>query len=388
MSWPMVKLKDCCEVVGGATPKRNVAFYWDGDIPWITPKDVSNLSEPYIYEAPEYISKAGYKSAATYMLPVGTVLLTSRAPIGNVAIAGIELCTNQGFKSLIPGQNVHSKYLYHCIKKFVPQLELLGNGATFKEVSKRVVEDFEIPLPPLEEQKRIAAILDKADGVRQKREQAIKLADDFLRATFMKMFGTPAQNIHNFPKGTIRDLIDSVNYGTSAKASVGSGEYPVLRMGNITYQGGWDFTDFKYLDLSEKDKDKFLVQKGDLLFNRTNSKELVGKTAIYEEDRPMAFAGYLIRVRPNLNGNNYYLSGCLNSTYGKTTLVNMCKSIVGMANINAQELQDIEILIPPKHLQDEYENIYKKVKMGLSIFDRSAWQVQQLAANLMNKYFM
>ncbi|EHZ9482310.1 restriction endonuclease subunit S, partial [Salmonella enterica] len=85
MSWPMVKLKDCCEVVGGATPKRNVAFYWDGDIPWITPKDVSNLSEPYIYEAPEYISKAGYKSAATYMLPVGTVLLTSRAPIGNVA---------------------------------------------------------------------------------------------------------------------------------------------------------------------------------------------------------------------------------------------------------------------------------------------------------------
>ncbi|EPY6136102.1 MULTISPECIES: restriction endonuclease subunit S [Salmonella] len=388
MSWPMVKLKDCCEVVGGATPKRNVAFYWDGDIPWITPKDVSNLSEPYIYEAPEYISKAGYKSAATYMLPVGTVLLTSRAPIGNVAIAGIELCTNQGFKSLIPGQNVHSKYLYHCIKKFVPQLELLGNGATFKEVSKRVVEDFEIPLPPLEEQKRIAAILDKADGVRQKREQAIKLADDFLRATFMKMFGTPAQNIHNFPKGTIRDLIDSVNYGTSAKASVDSGEYPVLRMGNITYQGGWDFTDFKYLDLSEKDKDKFLVQKGDLLFNRTNSKELVGKTAIYEEDRPMAFAGYLIRVRPNLNGNNYYLSGCLNSTYGKTTLVNMCKSIVGMANINAQELQDIEILIPPKHLQDEYENIYKKVKMGLAIFDRSAWQVQQLAANLMNKYFM
>ncbi|EAR2105291.1 restriction endonuclease subunit S [Salmonella enterica] len=384
----MVKLKDCCEVVGGATPKRNVAFYWDGDIPWITPKDVSNLSEPYIYEAPEYISKAGYKSAATYMLPVGTVLLTSRAPIGNVAIAGIELCTNQGFKSLIPGQNVHSKYLYHCIKKFVPQLELLGNGATFKEVSKRVVEDFEIPLPPLEEQKRIAAILDKADGVRQKREQAIKLADDFLRATFMKMFGTPAQNIHNFPKGTIRDLIDSVNYGTSAKASVDSGEYPVLRMGNITYQGGWDFTDFKYLDLSEKDKDKFLVQKGDLLFNRTNSKELVGKTAIYEEDRPMAFAGYLIRVRPNLNGNNYYLSGCLNSTYGKTTLVNMCKSIVGMANINAQELQDIEILIPPKHLQDEYENIYKKVKMGLAIFDRSAWQVQQLAANLMNKYFM
>ncbi|EIA8123577.1 restriction endonuclease subunit S, partial [Escherichia coli] len=204
-----------------------------------------------------------------------------------------------------------------------------------------------IKLPPFEEQKRIVDLLDKAEGIRQKREQAIKLADDFLRAKFLEMFGTPANNIHRFPKGTIRDLVDSVNYGTSAKASIDSGEYPILRMGNITYQGRWDFTDLKYLDLSVKEKDKYLVKEGDLLFNRTNSKELVGKTAVYEEDRPMAFAGYLIRVRPNSIGNNYYISGYLNSIHGKITLMNMCKSIVGMANINAQELQNIEILIPP-----------------------------------------
>ncbi|HCO1445630.1 TPA: restriction endonuclease subunit S, partial [Escherichia coli] len=203
-----------------------------------------------------------------------------------------------------------------------------------------------IKLPPFEEQKRIVDLLDKAEGIRQKREQAIKLADDFLRAKFLEMFGTPANNIHRFPKGTIRDLVDSVNYGTSAKASIDSGEYPILRMGNITYQGRWDFTDLKYLDLSVKEKDKYLVKEGDLLFNRTNSKELVGKTAVYEEDRPMAFAGYLIRVRPNSIGNNYYISGYLNSIHGKITLMNMCKSIVGMANINAQELQNIEILIP------------------------------------------
>nr|EJK0686132.1 restriction endonuclease subunit S [Escherichia coli] len=189
-----------------------------------------------------------------------------------------------------------------------------------------------IKLPPFEEQKRIVDLLDKAEGIRQKREQAIKLADDFLRAKFLEMFGTPANNIHRFPKGTIRDLVDSVNYGTSAKASIDSGEYPILRMGNITYQGRWDFTDLKYLDLSVKEKDKYLVKEGDLLFNRTNSKELVGKTAVYEEDRPMAFAGYLIRVRPNSIGNNYYISGYLNSIHGKITLMNMCKSIVGMAN--------------------------------------------------------
>lgn len=245
-----------------------------------------------------------------------------------------------------------------------------------------------IKLPPFEEQKRIVDLLDKAEGIRQKREQAIKLADDFLRAKFLEMFGTPANNIHRFPKGTIRDLVDSVNYGTSAKASIDSGEYPILRMGNIKYQGRWDFTDLKYLDLSVKEKDKYLVKEGDLLFNRTNSKELVGKTAVYEEDRPMAFAGYLIRVRPNSIGNNYYISGYLNSIHGKITLMNMCKSIVGMANINAQELQNIEILIPPKHLQDEYEIIYKKIKKGLSIYDKSAMQLQLLASNLSNKYFM
>ncbi|EAA5427580.1 restriction endonuclease [Salmonella enterica subsp. enterica serovar Falkensee] len=383
----MISLGELVDIKGGGTPDKNNSEYWNGDIPWASVKDFKkNILDSTL----DSITLLGVRNSATSVIPAGNIIVPTRMALGKVAINTIDLAINQDLKALFIKDNdvVDRDYLFRWLESQSSLIESEGKGATVKGITLPFLKGLNVPIPPINEQKRIAAILDKAEDIRQKREQAIKLADDFLRATFMKMFGTPAQNIHNFPKGTIRDLIDSVNYGTSAKASVDSGEYPVLRMGNITYQGGWDFTDFKYLDLSEKDKDKFLVQKGDLLFNRTNSKELVGKTAIYEEDRPMAFAGYLIRVRPNLNGNNYYLSGCLNSTYGKTTLVNMCKSIVGMANINAQELQDIEILIPPKHLQDEYENIYKKVKMGLAIFDRSAWQVQQLAANLMNKYFM
>lgn len=265
--------------------------------------------------------------------------------------------------------------------------EMTGSAGQ-KRISTDYLKEYKFYLPSIFEQEKIVAALNKGYSIHRKRQQAIKLADDFLRAKFLEMFGTPANNIHRFPTGKIRDLVDSVNYGTSAKASIDSGEYPILRMGNITYQGGWDFTDLKYLDLSVKEKDKFLVKEGDLLFNRTNSKELVGKTAVYEENRPMAFAGYLIRVRPNPIGNNYYISGYLNSIHGKITLMNMCKSIVGMANINAQELQNIEILIPPKHLQDEYEIIYKKIKKGLSIYDKSAMQLQLLASNLSNEYFM
>ncbi|HBK0937547.1 TPA: restriction endonuclease subunit S [Escherichia coli] len=324
-----------------------------------------------------------------YLIKKGDLLVGMDGDFNREYWKGTDALLNQRVCKITPNpETLDKNFLYHFLQKELDKIHATTDVVTVKHLSVKKIQDIKIRLPSLKEQKRIAAILDKADAIRQKREQAIKLADDFLRAKFLEMFGTPANNIHRFPKGTIRDLVDSVNYGTSAKASIDSGEYPILRMGNITYQGRWDFTDLKYLDLSVKEKDKYLVKEGDLLFNCTNSKELVGKTAVYEEDRPMAFAGYLIRVRPNSIGNNYYISGYLNSIHGKITLMNMCKSIVGMANINAQELQNIEILIPPKHLQDEYEIIYKKIKKGLSIYDKSAMQLQLLASNLSNKYFM
>ena len=324
-----------------------------------------------------------------YLIKKGDLLVGMDGDFNREYWKGTDALLNQRVCKITPNpETLDKNFLYHFLQKELDKIHATTDVVTVKHLSVKKIQDIKIRLPSLKEQKRIATILDKADAIRQKREQAIKLADDFLRAKFLEMFGTPANNIHRFPKGTIRDLVDSVNYGTSAKASIDSGEYPILRMGNITYQGRWDFTDLKYLDLSVKEKDKYLVKEGDLLFNRTNSKELVGKTAVYEEDRPMAFAGYLIRVRPNSIGYNYYISGYLNSIHGKITLMNMCKSIVGMANINAQELQNIEILIPPKHLQDEYEIIYKKIKKGLSIYDKSAMQLQILASNLSNKYFM
>ncbi|WP_281648573.1 hypothetical protein [Parendozoicomonas sp. Alg238-R29] len=118
-------------------------------------------------------------------------------------------------------------------------------------------------------------------------------------------------------------------------------------MGNITYEGKWDISDLKYVNLPDKDKPKYLAQQGDIIFNRTNSRELVGKTAVYDLGYPIVLAGYLIRSRVNERGNPYYISAYLNSRHGKSTLVNMCKSIIGMANINAQEMQDVNLLMPP-----------------------------------------
>ncbi len=280
-----------------------------------------------------------------------------------------------------------TRYLFYFMDKYVERLRELSIGGVIKYIKLGMLTDAKIPLPPLFEQKRIADILDKADAIRRKRRQAIQLADDFLRAVFLDMFGDPVTNFKGFPIGTIRDLVATTNYGSSVKASETEGQYPILRMGNLTYQGRLDLSDLKYIDLDEVDKPKYMVSKGDLLFNRTNSKELVGKSAVYDRDDPVAIAGYLVRVRPNELGNSYYLAGYLNSAHGKSTLRGMCKSIVGMANINAQEMQNISILVPPVTLQERYQEIVIATKARVGKFDSGFELNSQLFASLSEKAF-
>ena len=214
-----MRLGDCCEVVSGATPKTTEGRYWGGNIPWAPPKDISSLEHPVLTDTPDKITDEGYRSCSTKLLPAGAVLVSSRAPIGLVAIAGVEMCTNQGFKSLIPGPKLLSSYLYHCMKRHSARLAALGNGATFKEVSKSVVENFEIPVPPPTEQLRIATILDKADGICRKRLQAARLADSLLKATFYERCGDPVVNSLLLPERQISD-IGSVTTGNTPSRDV------------------------------------------------------------------------------------------------------------------------------------------------------------------------
>lgn len=156
-------LGKCCEVVSGATPRRDRQEYWDGDIPWVTPKELGSLEDTVLRQTEESITEAGFKSCSTRMLPAGSVLFSSRAPIGLVAIAGIELCTNQGFKSFIPGPDVDSGYLYWWLKHHAAAIAQRGNGTTFAEISKEGIERVPIALP-LAEQRRVAAVLNRVEG--------------------------------------------------------------------------------------------------------------------------------------------------------------------------------------------------------------------------------
>ena len=183
------------------------------------------------------------------------------------------------------------------------------------------------------------------------------------------------------------DLMAAVNYGTSKKAHPTDGAFPILRMGNITYEGGWELGDLKFIDLDKNERSKYLVQRGDILFNRTNSKELVGKTAVYRSDIPMAFAGYLVRAVTNKRASPEYVGAFMNSRQMKASLQNMCKAIVGMANINASEFKAISIPIPPLDLQTRFASIVESIERQKARLKAHLAELDTLFASLQSRAF-
>ena len=172
----LVKLKDICRVVSGATPSTNISSYYDGDVYWITPKDLAdNGNRKYIDDSSRKITESGYNSCSTVMIPKNNILISTRAPIGYMAINTIDCCTNQGFKSLICDTNkVNVDYLYYLLKSRMNEIELLGSGTTFKEVSKTSIENFEIDLPSLETQEKVASILSSIDTQIERNNAMVK----------------------------------------------------------------------------------------------------------------------------------------------------------------------------------------------------------------------
>ena len=157
--WERKRLGEVCEVVTGATPRTEEATNWNGEILWATPNDMGKLKGFTIEDTERKISKKGFESCSTKLLPPGSVLLTTRAPIGHLAINLKPMCTNQGFKSLIPISRIYNWFLFFALKHFVPVLQSMGRGQTFTEISKGQVETFEIPIPPLSEQHQISFYL-------------------------------------------------------------------------------------------------------------------------------------------------------------------------------------------------------------------------------------
>ena len=183
-SWITVLVDDVADVFNGATPSTGDEQNYGGDIIWITPKDLSDQKQKFIYQGERNISKTGYDSCSTHLLPINTVLMSSRAPIGLLAIAKAEICTNQGFKSFVPKEGRIATYLYYYLQLHIKQIEQLGTGTTFKEVSREDVLKFPILKPSntvldLWEEK-VSAINDRQLELQKENEHLTKQRDELL----------------------------------------------------------------------------------------------------------------------------------------------------------------------------------------------------------------
>ena len=171
--WTKTALGEIAEVVGGGTPSTTNPAFWDGEIIWLTPTEVTALDGKIVSDSVRKITQAGMRGSGARLLPVGTVILTSRASVGFVALAGTELTTNQGFQSLIPNKAIESRFLMYWIQHNRNEFESRSAGSTFKEISKTNVKSIRLNLPPLSEQKRIVEIVSSMDEVIQTTEQAV-----------------------------------------------------------------------------------------------------------------------------------------------------------------------------------------------------------------------
>lgn len=262
-----------------------------------------------------------------------------------------------GFAALRPKSTISQAWLSLWLRSnlFAEQKDALCTGATQKAITNESILNLKIPLPPMADQERIVRILDEADALRRLRARAEERTVSLVQATFTRMFGDPAINPRGWAVLSVGDLITLSEYGTSTKASDTGEGIPVLRMNNITAQGQLDLSDLKSVELTNDDIAKYRLEAGDVLFNRTNSRELVGKTGMWDGRFDAVAASYFIRLRfdPALEHPQHFTT-FMNLPDTKRRLFQMARGAVGQANINAQELRALALPKPPIELQREF----------------------------------
>lgn len=260
-------------------------------------------------------------------------------------------------------QGIRCKYLEYCLQsKNIEMFSLYAKRGSRqgKSIDLKRWLTYKIPVYSEKDQIVIEENLNKINYVIELRRKQIDLLDELVKARFVEMFGDPIENQKDWEVVKIRDIVTDVRYGTS-KPAVEGGRYPYLRMNNLTVDGGLDLSDLKYIDIPDNEIEKCVVRKGDILFNRTNSIDLIGKTAVFNLLDDMVIAGYIIRIRLNNQILSDVFSQYMNLEAMKKVLRGMAKGAVNQANINAQELQSIKVYIPNMELQKQYVEFKEEI---------------------------
>lgn len=418
--WKLVTTGDVSEVVGGGTPKTTVPgnFTDEGGHPWITPADLTGYSEKYIARGRRNLTDQGLNTSSARYMPAGTVLYSTRAPIGYVAIATNPVTTNQGFRSFVPSPEIDSEYLFYGLKLARAEAEQLASGTTFAELSGTNAKKLHLPLAPLDEQRKIVRLLDAVGPLNastaghlaaarraiERFRQAVlaaacsgRLTADWRAANFdmpsvehalseLRARGRRKRHkveervdlpMPELPESYILSTVAGaallIEYGTSQRAEPGGDGVPVLRMGNIQ-DGQLDLSDLKYC-AADKEIERLLLKDGDLLFNRTNSPELVGKSAVFHGSDPITFASYLIRARFESDAAEPdFVNYWINSAWGRIWARHVKTDGVSQSNINGTKLGEMPLPLPPI---EEQREIVRRASVMLELADSLAARINR-----------
>lgn len=403
--WEWATVEDIAEVVRGASPRpAGNPKYFGGNIPWITVGCLTADNNPYLTSVSEFVTEEG-RNKSRYVESETLLLTNSGATLGVPKITKIGGCINDGSLALQHVDYPLKLYLYYFFSSLTKKLRTINQGAAQPNLNTSIVKAISVPLPPLNEQKRIVAKIEELRERSQKARSALsaipELCDKFRQSVLAAAFRgdltadwreqnpdvEPASVLlerirekrlveaktdkqkksleeiysheeeHGFepiPEDwkytALEKLCYSFQYGTSAK-SLPEGKIPVLRMGNLQ-AGEIDWQDLAYTN-DDDEISKYILKPGDILFNRTNSPELVGKTSIYRGERPAIFAGYLIKIDNSPELDSEYLNYCLNTRYAKDYCWKVKTDGVSQSNINAQKLAKFEV--PLCSLQEQQE---------------------------------
>ncbi|AKM77760.1 MAG: Restriction modification system DNA specificity domain protein [Candidatus Wolfebacteria bacterium GW2011_GWC2_46_275] len=345
--WVETTLGDVAKIASGATPSTKEVTYWGGDIAWITPKDLSSFKGVYITRGERNITEEGIRNSSAQMLPKNTVLFSSRAPIGYVAIAGNELTTNQGFKNIICDEkNTHYLFIYYWLKNNSNRIEKLSSGSTFSEASASLMRSLEIKLPPITEQKEIAGVLLSLDN----KIELLRKQNKTLEATAQAIFNEWFEKGKELPKGWhLTQLKDVIELNPSEVVQK-DGEIPYLDMSALPIQGSWTEK-----PLMRKFSSGSRFRNGDTLFARITPCLENGKTA-FIQCLPEGVSAWgstefiVIRVKKPLPSEYGYLLA--RNTSFRNFAIKMMSGTSGRQRVQVEMLRGYPVVVPDKKTLD------------------------------------
>ena len=383
--WEIKKLGEVCTFCSGYTPKEN-EFKKCATIPvpYFKVSDMNHLeNHKYLTYTTLYLENG----CKTY--PKHTIVF----PKNGAAIAtnkkrllGQDSVVDLNTGGVIANDKiVFYEYLYLFLLNLDFRLFTRRGAVPTLDIAE--LKKQTIPVPPLPVQEQIVSELDLLSGIIEKKREQLKEFDALAQSIFYDMFGDPITNEKGWEVKKLGEVCESVSYGTS-NSSTENGEYKYLRMNNITYSGHIDITDIKYIDVSDDEYEKYVVRKGDILFNRTNSKDLVGKTALFNFEEEMIIAGYIIRVRVNQDSIiPTFVVKWLNTPLMKSYFKNICKGAVNQSNINSKELKNIPISIPPLPLQRQFASKIEAIERQKELIKQSISETETLFNARMQEHF-